>query len=232
MNPNNQDVDNNSVDCCICLNAMAPFQALFLAPCSHCFHYTCVTPLLGQGFMFQCPMCRQVANLEAAIATDDLSESSEEVDMIMGGSDDENDPPVINNYAEASSGGKTRIILSYSLVNRPKLIGKADMHTITAADLLTNPLQSLILSQTPENNVSLSSLDRQPFPLILTRLLSSIKDSLNRGNEEDTKDLISQYSKTMKEYLINATAISNNDLGEICMNDDDNDAILQTSASD
>jgi hypothetical protein len=88
MNPNNLEQDNTSVDCCICLNSMAPFQALFLAPCSHCFHYTCVTPLLGQGFMFQCPMCRQVANLEANIATDDLSGSDEDEDMAVSSDDD------------------------------------------------------------------------------------------------------------------------------------------------
>eukprot|EP00842_Homolaphlyctis_polyrhiza_P006830 jgi/Hompol1/736/HPOL_000930-RA len=74
MNPNNPDEDSASTDCCICLGAMAPLQALFLAPCSHCFHYKCVTPLLGAGYMFQCPLCRQVANLDAnvAIETDDL----------------------------------------------------------------------------------------------------------------------------------------------------------------
>ncbi|OUM67045.1 hypothetical protein PIROE2DRAFT_24155, partial [Piromyces sp. E2] len=52
-----------SVDCCICLCGIGPFQALFVAPCSHCFHYKCVTPILSAGNMFQCPLCRQVANL-------------------------------------------------------------------------------------------------------------------------------------------------------------------------
>ena len=69
MNPNSQKEDElHPTDCCICINAIAPFQALFLGPCSHCFHYKCVTPLLGAGFMFQCPVCRQVANLEASVA--------------------------------------------------------------------------------------------------------------------------------------------------------------------
>ncbi|KAL2913396.1 hypothetical protein HK105_207141 [Polyrhizophydium stewartii] len=68
MNPSNPDPEAASVDCCICLGTMAPLQALFLAPCSHCFHYKCVTPLLGSGYMFQCPLCRQVANLDASVA--------------------------------------------------------------------------------------------------------------------------------------------------------------------
>ncbi|KAH9251757.1 hypothetical protein BASA81_010322 [Batrachochytrium salamandrivorans] len=70
MNPNNPDEDSSSTDCCICLGPMAPLQALFLAPCSHCFHYKCVTPLLGTGYMFQCPMCRQVANLDATTSAE------------------------------------------------------------------------------------------------------------------------------------------------------------------
>ena len=47
-------------ECCICLCSLSPYQALFLAPCSHCFHYKCVIPLLVSESMFQCPLCRQV----------------------------------------------------------------------------------------------------------------------------------------------------------------------------
>lgn len=73
--PNTKDEDQlSSVECCICLNTLAPYQALFLAPCTHCFHYKCVHPLLGGGIMFLCPLCRQVANLEATVSTDNLFE--------------------------------------------------------------------------------------------------------------------------------------------------------------
>ena len=78
MNPNNDTVDKEMVSCCICLSDMEPFQALFLAPCSHCFHYKCCTPLLATGFMFQCPLCRQVANLEADVAQEVESDDDEE----------------------------------------------------------------------------------------------------------------------------------------------------------
>ncbi|KAG8684620.1 hypothetical protein FRC11_011833, partial [Ceratobasidium sp. 423] len=33
-------------DCCICLFPVAILQSLFIAPCSHCFHYKCIRPLL------------------------------------------------------------------------------------------------------------------------------------------------------------------------------------------
>lgn len=86
MNPHNDTVDTEMVTCCICLSDMEPFQALFLAPCSHCFHYKCCTPLLASGFMFQCPLCRQVANLEADVVQDvksDDEDDKEESDVVQ-----------------------------------------------------------------------------------------------------------------------------------------------------
>ncbi|KAH9919455.1 SMAD/FHA domain-containing protein [Epithele typhae] len=40
-------------------------QALFIAPCSHAFHYKCIRPLLENHHpAFSCPLCRTFANLE------------------------------------------------------------------------------------------------------------------------------------------------------------------------
>ncbi|KAJ1544389.1 hypothetical protein HK405_008695 [Cladochytrium tenue] len=61
-----------SVDCCICLGAIGPCQALFMSPCSHCYHYKCIRNLLWQSPMFLCPLCRQVANLDASVSTESL----------------------------------------------------------------------------------------------------------------------------------------------------------------
>jgi pSer/pThr/pTyr-binding forkhead associated (FHA) protein len=58
-------------ECCICLFAIAPFQALFLAPCSHTYHYKCIRPLLVQNHpAFSCPICRTYADLEANVAVE------------------------------------------------------------------------------------------------------------------------------------------------------------------
>ncbi|KAG0170879.1 hypothetical protein DFQ28_002173 [Apophysomyces sp. BC1034] len=65
-------------DCCICLYAVAPSQALFVAPCSHSFHYKCARPLLQNHPGFQCPICRSYADLEASVAV----EASEVMDML------------------------------------------------------------------------------------------------------------------------------------------------------
>jgi len=41
-------------------------QALFVAPCSHVFHYRCIRPMLERHYpSFSCPMCRTFADLEA-----------------------------------------------------------------------------------------------------------------------------------------------------------------------
>ncbi|KAI9495324.1 hypothetical protein BDB00DRAFT_870474 [Zychaea mexicana] len=57
-------------DCCICLYAVAPFQALFVAPCQHTFHYKCIRPLLSHYPGFQCPLCRSYADLERSVAVE------------------------------------------------------------------------------------------------------------------------------------------------------------------
>ena len=59
----------NSSECSICLNPVAPCQALFVAPCSHVWHYKCVRNLVhGPHYPnFLCPNCRFVADLEADV---------------------------------------------------------------------------------------------------------------------------------------------------------------------
>ncbi|KAJ3093626.1 hypothetical protein HDU96_002132 [Phlyctochytrium bullatum] len=77
---------NASVDCCICLCAIGPYQALFLSPCSHCYHHKCVRNLLDTP-MFQCPMCRQVANLDASVSMESLVDGLAGHDAAAGGMD-------------------------------------------------------------------------------------------------------------------------------------------------
>ncbi|KAI8369628.1 SMAD/FHA domain-containing protein [Radiomyces spectabilis] len=72
--PSNEDSSKKDAvsieDCCICLYAITPFQALFVAPCSHTFHYKCCRPLLMNHPGFQCPLCRSYADLEASVAVE------------------------------------------------------------------------------------------------------------------------------------------------------------------
>lgn len=56
-------VSSEEDDCCICLYALKAQQALFVAPCSHSFHFKCIRPLLASYPGFQCPMCRSYSDL-------------------------------------------------------------------------------------------------------------------------------------------------------------------------
>lgn len=68
-NNNTDNNNNNDIDeCCICLYALAPFQALFVSPCSHTYHFKCIRPLLLSYPGFQCPICRTYSDLEASVA--------------------------------------------------------------------------------------------------------------------------------------------------------------------
>ncbi|KAI9254450.1 hypothetical protein BDA99DRAFT_158014 [Phascolomyces articulosus] len=73
-------------DCCICLYAIAPFQALFVAPCSHTFHFKCCRPLLQSYPGFLCPLCRSYADLDASVAV----EATEVLQMLKKRAQEEN----------------------------------------------------------------------------------------------------------------------------------------------
>lgn len=83
LKPNKRDSDAasvNSSECSICLNPVAPCQALFVAPCSHVWHYKCIRNLIqGPHYPnFLCPNCRFVADLEADVDEPEMFEDDEE----------------------------------------------------------------------------------------------------------------------------------------------------------
>ncbi|KAJ6441586.1 FHA domain-containing protein [Purpureocillium lavendulum] len=84
---------SNSQDCSICLNSIAPCQSLFVAPCSHTWHFKCVRSLLSspQYPIFVCPNCRAGADLEA-----DVEEPDEEWQQLEDAQDEEVKPQTTN----------------------------------------------------------------------------------------------------------------------------------------
>jgi hypothetical protein len=60
-------------------------QSLFIAPCSHVYHYKCIRPLLEMHYPgFSCPLCRTFADLEADVeleAAGDTKDAPTEVDV-------------------------------------------------------------------------------------------------------------------------------------------------------
>ncbi|KAF7329863.1 RING-type domain-containing protein [Mycena kentingensis (nom. inval.)] len=67
-------------DCCICLFPVTIRQALFLAPCSHAFHYKCLRPLLESHHpAFSCPLCRSFADLEEDVEVEAEEDDDDEM---------------------------------------------------------------------------------------------------------------------------------------------------------
>ncbi|OTB08431.1 hypothetical protein M426DRAFT_41887, partial [Hypoxylon sp. CI-4A] len=78
---------SHAQDCSICLNAIAPCQSLFVAPCSHTWHYKCIREMLiGPSWpIFICPNCRATADLDAEVdePSDDWQQLDSGVDEIQ-----------------------------------------------------------------------------------------------------------------------------------------------------
>ena len=54
-------------------------QALFIAPCSHAFHYKCIRPLLeAHSLAFSCPLCRTFADLDEDVEVENEAEDDDE----------------------------------------------------------------------------------------------------------------------------------------------------------
>lgn len=64
-------------ECTICLLPVQPCQSLFIAPCSHGWHYKCIRPVIVKSYPhFHCPNCRSICDLEAEIITCDPPEET------------------------------------------------------------------------------------------------------------------------------------------------------------
>ena len=204
MKPNSQKEDENqTIECCICINSMAPLQALFLAPCSHCFHYKCVTTLLGTGYMFQCPLCRQVANLEASVAEPDtVSEigiEDAEEEMI--------DDAAVQDTDSVRAEDESRMDLDDDSA------GEVEAAPTDPVDI---PMRStnrdtVISPSTPLNTINLPiGLDRpaaanQPrrpdVPVQIFNTLTKLADALSKGDGNQVENSIDEYASQMKTLL-------------------------------
>jgi len=74
-------------ECAICLMSIAPCQSLFVAPCSHVWHYKCIRPILNGPTWpnFLCPNCRAVADLEEDVEDMGEFEDWEGDDEVVNG---------------------------------------------------------------------------------------------------------------------------------------------------
>ncbi|KAI9027623.1 SMAD/FHA domain-containing protein [Phycomyces nitens] len=122
-------------ECCICLYAIAPFQALFVAPCSHTFHYKCVRPLLSNHPGFQCPLCRSYADLDDSVAI----EASEVLEMLKKDKVKqdgivEQEVPLAEVGDISNFGSSLRLTATLTDDNRPTMTLGSNSHELTSVN--------------------------------------------------------------------------------------------------
>ncbi|RHZ78301.1 hypothetical protein Glove_166g198 [Diversispora epigaea] len=177
-------------DCCICLSGIGPFQALFLAPCSHVFHYKCIRPLLishHPGFL--CPLCRSFANLDAPIENqvdwEQILAEHEEVEKkgtTNGSNNDQNTENLPGKEVQVS-GSQT------SLLNSGSTTAVASYSKSQQVEIIQNMNQEI--DERP--NSSNSSINRSPstplnapfsfaMPIPRSRKMSNSSDDVNDPN--------------------------------------------------
>ncbi|KAB5570108.1 FHA domain-containing protein [Coniochaeta sp. 2T2.1] len=120
---------SSTQDCSICLNSIAPCQCLFVAPCSHTWHYKCIRSLLTSPSypIFICPNCRAAADLEADVED---PEEWEQVDSEEDPNEQEQEgaslqpPPVSNGTPSHTTSATSR----RSSVRRPSAPSPEHQH--------------------------------------------------------------------------------------------------------
>ncbi|KAH7067357.1 hypothetical protein BKA63DRAFT_536847 [Paraphoma chrysanthemicola] len=147
-------------ECAICLMSIAPCQSLFVAPCSHVWHYRCIRPILNGPTWpnFLCPNCRAVADLEEEVEDpadyEDWEEDADEANgdataQVESGEGDRHVTPrgsTIQMNAQAPVNGHQEDNGGVSLSSIQQ-----GMSTISIADSLNgNVSQSASSPQTPE----------------------------------------------------------------------------------
>jgi hypothetical protein len=133
------------------LTRFQPCQSLFVAPCSHTWHYKCIRSLIASPSypIFICPNCRAAADLEAEV--DDASEEWEQLNA-----------EEMANSDEATNGSKSAASERAQESSVAQLNGAVDMGDVTVrVDLLS-------ASNTPQNHqIRYMQSDPVPIPSLL-----------------------------------------------------------------
>ncbi|MCJ1281464.1 hypothetical protein MMC26_000783 [Xylographa opegraphella] len=158
----------HSSECAICLMSIAPCQSLFVAPCSHVWHYKCIRPMLNDHKtwpQFMCPNCRAMADLEADV-DDPLDEWHDDEDEDADINVDSQQKP--SNAASNPNPDGTEIP---ALSNVISLSNGRLNHESAYADLASRSRQLCVTNATDEHPVVIS-LTNQPTPSTGPSLIS------------------------------------------------------------
>lgn len=159
---------SHAQDCSICLNAIAPCQSLFVAPCSHTWHYKCIREMLsGPSWpIFICPNCRATADLDA-----EVDEPSDEWQQLDSGIEDvqEEKParPTAQTNEEVESPASSPVN-SHGSAEQPSVEGDAGEMTMQ------------IDSATIQSTIRHAVTEPVPIPNATPRVSSGDRSATNR----------------------------------------------------
>ena len=149
-------------ECSICLYAIAPSQALFVAPCAHIFHLKCLLPWIELSFpAFSCPLCRADSDLEAKVEVD-------EDDDLLG-----KVPSPVNTFSRNnSSSSSSRAIVEVQQLQQQEQPSSTNQFTPSSeiATTATRPAN--------RRTRSTSSKHFSGFPPLIKRVFSSSVNGL------------------------------------------------------
>ncbi|MCJ1359695.1 MAG: hypothetical protein MMC33_009697 [Icmadophila ericetorum] len=180
-----KEADESSVgssECSICLMLIAPCQSLFVAPCSHVWHYKCIRPILSNQKtypQFLCPNCRAVADLEADIDDQYNVDWNEEEDGgsspdEAGGANEDNNPET-GTKEEGTDQDADRLAIEHALLDEnPRLgvtEGPASGENVEMADygfpnVADHSMHGENVTVTPRVSIALGGLSSNPSEIL------------------------------------------------------------------
>ncbi|OEJ88286.1 E3 ubiquitin-protein ligase DMA2 [Hanseniaspora osmophila] len=159
-------------DCSICLTKLKPCQPIFISPCAHTWHYSCIRRILSTAYpQFDCPNCRKRTDLEATLESD--SDDDGELDDYENETDNADNDLISNEMINS----KNTLNQQVTNVNNVKN-GNGNEDDDNSNNTNTNDLNDMM--QVDEQNNSNSNV-----PVISTLLGSSalpIDASTTGGN--------------------------------------------------
>jgi len=160
--------------------SIAPCQSLFVAPCSHVWHYKCIRPILNGHTWpnFLCPNCRAVADLEADVEEQQEEWEEDSIEAAIEASRRDSEPGPGAEDGEGTDGVRTPRAMeplhdSQIGASRGGINGGGVSPTEVADDLTALSLDPLGQIR-PPTPVSSPELEDEPTP--------SIQDPSNQGS--------------------------------------------------
>lgn len=184
---------------------MQPCQSLFVAPCSHVWHYKCIRPILNGPTWpnFLCPNCRAVADLEEDVDDpDDLEDWEADAAETNGDAVNQDhqltpraSPPPLNGTHDASSSSNDETSNTGNLVELQQAISNINISE-SLQNIANEPIPD---PQTPHPRATASSSsssfsNSQPLPINvaganefsgLTPMFANTMDGLTPGGTHD-----------------------------------------------